>query len=258
MIISPINLTYNQNNRTNFKSTTSTVYDHVQGKCYSRYTKFLREDLEWKKFIDFIQSKYANIPKVNIINYASSDGSEPWSLGMLIMEYIKNPERLLPIKAFDFDEKNIIESKRGICQINSGDIVRLNQLIPNWNYKYMEPFRTTEYSSNKGVKLYEHFQDKVTFTKKDITTDFEEKLPPNTILLCRNMWPYLESWQQKLLICKLQNTLDETSLLVIGNLERDYGITPLLVKAGFRETDVRGVFYNPTPLNQRSDRFVAQ
>ena len=258
MIISPINFAYNYNDKTTFKSTASTVYNKVSGKTYSRYTKFFREDLNWERFIKFINKKYANVPKVNIINYASSDGSEPWSLGMLIMEYIKNPERMLPIKAFDFDDKNIIESRQGICQINSGDIVRLNRLIPSWNYKYMKPFRTNDYGSNKGVKLYEHFQDKVTFTKKDITTDFEEKLPPNTIILCRNMWPYLESWQQKLLIYKLQNTLDETGLLVIGDLERNYGITSRLAEAGFVETDVDGVFYNPKPLNQRSDQFAAQ
>ena len=242
MLITPINFAYNYNNKTSFKSTATTVYDKVNNKTYSRYTKFLREDLDWEKFIKFIDKKYANAPKVNIINYASSDGSEPWSLGMLIMEHVDRPERMLPIKAFDFDDKNIIESKQGICQINSGDIVRLNRLIPNWNYKYMEPFRTTKYSSNKGVKLYEIFRDKVTFTQKDINTDFEKKLPPNTIVLCRNMWPYLESWQQKLLAYKLYDALDETGLLVIGDLERTYGVLTLLVNAGFKETDVDGVF----------------
>ena len=65
----------------------------------------------------------------------------------------------------------------------------------------------------------------------------------NTVLLCRNFWPYLDAFKREKLAQKLEDKFDESSIVVIGDYdEEDCKVSKLLMEHKFLPTAVRNVF----------------
>lgn len=65
----------------------------------------------------------------------------------------------------------------------------------------------------------------------------------NTVLLCRNFWPYLDAFKREKLAQKLEDKFDESSIVVIGNYdEEDCKESKLLMEYKFLPTAVRNFF----------------
>ena len=242
MNISPVSLQTNSQVRPSFHSTDRIIMGKATNKAYSNYTEFLREDLDWKKFIELVKGKYKHSKKVSIINYACSDGSEPMSLAMMIKEYVPNSERFFPIKAYDFDSVIIKQAQEGPTWLFEDDFRRLDKLLPNWRNKYLDYNNGYCYLVNRRDNL----KNDVIFEQKNILNDFNNGILSDTIVLARNCWAYLENFEQKIVAYKLADALDDSCLLVIGALEKTYGIDKLLEKNGFRKTEVEYVYLPPT------------
>lgn len=86
-----------------------------------------REDVDWKKFVHFIDKKYKNQDKVKINCFACSDGSEPYSLAIhLINELgIQKAKKFLPIEASDISEPVINEAKTGKILLHKKTLILL-------------------------------------------------------------------------------------------------------------------------------------
>ena len=242
MNISPISSHTKSQTRPNFRSTDRIIMKKNAGKAYSNYTEFLREDLNWKKFVELIKGKYKHVKKVSIINHACSDGSEPMSLAMMIKEYIPNSEKFFPIKAYDFDPYIIKQANENPTWLIESDFERLNKHLPNWQDKYLKYNNGYCYLVNRREDLNKD----IIFEQKNMLNDFNDGIISNTIVLARNCWAYLEDFEQKIMAYKLADTLDDSCLLVIGALEKTYGIDKLLEKNGFRKTEVEYVYLPPT------------
>lgn len=242
MQIMPISFYINNKQTPSFKSTDRIVTGKFATKTYSNYTEFLRDDLNWKNFINLVKSKYKNVSKISIINHACSDGSEPMSLAMMIREYIPNPERFFPVKAYDYDSIMVNKAEKGPTWLIEEDFARLDKLLPKWQNKYLKYNNGYKYLVNRR----ENLQKDIKFKQKNILDDFGDGIISNTIVLARNCWAYLEGFEQKILTYKLANALDDSCLLVIGALEKTYGIDKLLEQNGFRKTNVEYVYTPPT------------
>ena len=94
---------------------------------YYNATFFYRNDLSlsdidgsWNDFRRVITEEFKEAPKVNVYNFACSDGSETYSLVMSLLEGLDKSEadKYFPIKAFDLDPIILDEAKSGEIPCN--------------------------------------------------------------------------------------------------------------------------------------------
>ena len=75
-------------------------FGHKEGKILvSNSTNFFRNDLPWNTLGKTLDELYPKGEKVNVFNFACSDGSEPYSLAICLMEQLgeDGAKRFFPI-----------------------------------------------------------------------------------------------------------------------------------------------------------------
>ena len=192
--VSTPTITYIAPNRmkmTAFKSSFRSVYNDNLTLKYNTNTCFFRKDLRWKEFVDYIEKKYQNINKVNIVDYACSTGEEPSSLAMLLdMKLGEKAEKFFPISAYDIEEENIKDAKRGLFKINPGE---MELVTTNMGDKYKD-YCTEIIKSDGSVGWFSskpNLDSMVEYKQSDIIKDFRKIPRDNTIFICKNFFPYL-------------------------------------------------------------------
>ena len=149
--------------RQNFKSTQRTtymnkdknivispVYDNFAtlansrvsgtGIMVSNFTTFVRGDLTWKTIGTKLKNEFPN-GKVNVYDFACSDGSEVYSLIIALKEQLgeKEAQRFFPIHASDVDSQIVRMAKSGKIHANRNDIAKLVRLVKDGNLeKYFD------------------------------------------------------------------------------------------------------------------------
>ena len=137
MIINAIN--YNMN--TNFTSWQRTVYKepakNVVSKeiLYRNDTSFFREDLIWDFLVKFLKDKYSDVSKVNVYDYACSNGSETYSIIMKLLTDLdkQEAEKFFPINAKDIDLLAVSNAKDKSVPISWGEKSRI-EYFTNKNF----------------------------------------------------------------------------------------------------------------------------
>lgn len=224
-----------------FHGNSRTIYKE-QGKiAYRTTTSFFREDMNWDKFVSFLIDKYKNVPKVNIIAHACSNGAEPYSLAIKLMERNCDPQKFFPILARDINPENIIAAKSGIIGIKNYELYKINAETKNNIGKYFKISKRFFTVDDIALKPKPNLKDKVEFIQADILKDIENVPKSNTVILCRNFWPYLAESKREFLAHKLSK-LDKSSLVVFGSFDSSSDVYGLLSDAGFKETKVEYVF----------------
>ena len=222
---------------TSFKSSFRSVYNDNFSLKYNTNTCFFRSDLKWNNFVDYIYQKYKNVNKVNVIDYACSTGEEPVSLSMMMdLKLGNDAEKFYPIKAYDIDEDNIIKAKNGVFDVTKDELTLLRNNIGNEHKKYFICHIDSDEQLGK-FRLKEEYKKNFIFNQSDIIKDFNKIPSKNTILLCRNIFPYLQIGESKKLIKQISKILDLSSVIVLGKFDIDYGIEKLFEKEGFIHTE---------------------
>lgn len=224
----PYNITCKANNRW--------IYNSYGKELYKTTTYFFREDLDWKNLINYLCEKYKNVPKVNFINHACSNGMEPFSfLASFIMyapEYVK---KFTPIIAKDINPENILMAKKGECGASSDDFMRIHRLTYG---RYKDFFNLKRDCCSDGLfTMYpkEVLTDKVIFEEGDIFKDIDSLPKDNTFLSCRNFWAYLPDEKREELAYKLSQQLNPSSTVLIGYHDLSEGNADILLKSnGFK------------------------
>lgn len=214
---------------------------------YENTTSFFRYDLNfahnsefkstgnWVGFRKTISDYFKNVSKVNVYDFASSDGSEAYSLITSLIEELgeKGAEKFFPILAYDIDSTMVEQAKAGKIPCNTDDIQRFNANITHLQKDKYFAFRkeqqgTLPYSfiAKKSLK------QKVKFNLADIQSSIRNIEPSNSLVLCRNFWPYLSKEDRNNTILELSKKLDESSLVVIGCFD-DSSVTAQFRKCGF-------------------------
>ena len=248
----------------NFKSNDRRIRANLEGKTvvqkdtfdyvspeygrlvYSNYTNFFRPDLNrshsnnyytkgtWAEFCQTMEDEYKNAPKVNVYDFACSDGSEAYSLIISLYEKLgeEHAQKYLPIVAYDIDETMVEIAKSGQIPLCSDDIQRFKNNVSNC---YESSLFGVEFNDEKQIfSASDELKKQVQFNKADIKDVVETIEPSNSIVLCRNFWKYMSKTDMYETIWKLASQLDETSLLVIGDFDRFHVWTPLMA-CGFEE-----------------------
>lgn len=199
---------------------------------YENTTSFFRYDLNkaykkgvtlkfpyinsWDGFRKTIVEHFKNAPKVNIYDFASSDGSEAYSLILSLIDELgeKASDKFFPIQAFDIDSSVVQTAKKGEIPCNIDDIGRFDKNL--YNLSQNEYFDFSQSDKELVFVANDSLKKKVQFQESDILSEIDKIEPSNSLVLCRNFWPYLDKDYRNKAFEKLCEKLDETSLIVVG------------------------------------------
>lgn len=218
--------------RLSFKSNERQIFDNA-GKIINRnVTYFFRSDLDWEEFAKYLKRKYLNTPKVNIYDYACSDGSEAYSLALSILAKGTPSEndKFFPIIAKDIDPYIIKKAQSGSCDIYDSDLYAINYYTKNkFNY-FFQATAPKNKSCDLGIIPKEPLQNRIVFEQANIIKDLKNIPGKNNVILCRNFWPYLNETQQMILAEDLYQKSKNNGLIVIGDFDERNGIANLLTE----------------------------
>ena len=219
--------------------------------AYRNHTELLRNDLAWNSFMDYVDKKYGDAKEVNVVNHACSAGYESWSLLMMLMKTQgENYKKFMPIKARDIDKNAVEFAKKGnlgICgdeyidaQILCGKILKDNfQITRRPRGNGIDVRNEYLMTCNSDLKKNIEFKQSNIFDDKDLISK------DNTILFCRNFWPYLEGKKASELAFFLAQNMKPSSTLVIGEYDYTYVVDKLLERTGFKKTNIEYVYEAP-------------
>lgn len=205
--------------------TSSRFYKAANGDEIGTNSWLFRDDVDWKRLAKYEKNHFNNKNRVNIIQFASSDGSEAYTQIISLLENYpnKNSEKFFPIKAYDIDEEIVNAARSGLLNTNMVD--RINLQINSDDYsKYFT--NTNEIlnikndlnlQSKKTLKATNLLKNRVHFERADMYNILAE-LNDNsdTILLCRNILGYFEDNKVEKFIKIVANKLKQGSLFIIG------------------------------------------
>ena len=168
---------------------------------HSNNTMFFRDDFSWKSTPHILKSYFPD-GRVNIYNFACSDGSEPYCLAMTLISELglEEAQRFFPIYASDKDPKMIELAKSGKLRItpreddmlesflhNSPNKDDVSDLLIESDIKYTNNGIVHEYTISETLK------NAVQFKCEDITDGLSNMEDGQKFVMARNMWPYLSA-----------------------------------------------------------------
>ena len=225
-------------NNLNFKSFRHEILNK-SGRVINRGdTCLFRCDLDFDYLINYLEFKYCDTPKVNIIAHACSDGEEVYSLISKMIDSLgeKASKKYLPIEAKDIVKDHIDIAKKGRYTIESYERGAIS-------YYLGDKFNDYFYYINKNrVKISPLLKKNVNFNKGNILEDCKTIDFDNTVLLARNFWHYLDKNNIYKLAHTLSQRMNKSSALVIGDYDKEYNIDKILRNYDFYETQVKNVF----------------
>ena len=221
---------------------TDRYYKTEAGKEIGNNTWLFREDISWHNLAQLEISHFQHKDKVNIIQFAASDGSEGYTQIMSLLENAKRKEvnKFFPIQAFDINEFIINRAKSGKICLGEKDIqhLRTNSInIPtyfermpftfNLSDRELETLRNHPYKiigTRNEFKVSDILTSRISFKQGDMFEILPKiKDDSNTIILCRNILGYF--FEEPNIINNFVETISKVlkkgSLFVIGKLDTE-------------------------------------
>lgn len=232
------------NNNVNFSSNERNVRGENK-QIISNYTKFFRDDLTWNEFADFLIDKYKHQKKVNVYCYACSDGTEPFSLAIMLISKLGNEgaKKFFPIIAVDKDDTFLNEARQGRVKVSLRDLSYMEMYLGKSASKYIKTDDRYVKIDDEDDDLYcqgkvvEKVRDAVVFKQGDILEDIGNFEPDNSIIMFRNAWPYLDYQGEKELAQQLKEKLGKNSICVLGEYDAVSDAHKELREAGLKESN---------------------
>lgn len=189
----------------------------------SNQTSFFRDDInDWLVYAKRIDEAFKGADKVNVYDFGCSDGSEPYTLAISLIEALgeEGAEKYFPIKAMDKDPFIIYSAKKGEICCTKKDFERINQ---NTGYKFDKYFEILHNKQNgdKIISPKEILRSKVEFSRKNATEGLSEVEPENSLVLTRNFLPYLSEDELKEAVIQMRK-LKDSSRILIGDFDHEY------------------------------------
>lgn len=218
--------------QTCFKSNERAVKNSEGDILYKTTTYFFRNDTDWDNLIEFLCNKYKNTEKINVYSYGCSNGMEPYSFLLNLLSFRpKMLEKCTPVIAKDIDMKNIEMAKQGDYEIDSHDLFTLDYQTCG---KYKKYFDCQERYNVSGPDIIltakNNIKEHINFEQGDIFEDIKKLPNKNTVIFCKNFWPYLTPEKRELLAKNLSEQFDKTCTIIIGDFDKYYSDAEKLFK----------------------------
>ncbi len=214
------------NYKNNFAfGTTGRYYKNSNGDEFGTNSWLFREDLDWKQLAEYENKNFRNKTKVNIVQFASSDGSEAYTKIISLLENLpeNDTEKFFPIKAYDIDEEVVNAARSGFINTCLSDRIKLQMNSDNYE-KYFTPSNKTldikddiKLQRPKTFKAGDILTKRVSFERADmynILSSLNDR--SDTILMCRNVLGYFENEKVEKFVKIVSNKLKQGSLFIIG------------------------------------------
>lgn len=210
-------------------------------KVFNRHaTCMFREDINWKSFASYLSKRFSNCNKVNTYVYACSDGSEPYTLSMTLKYKLGDTaQKFYPIHAKDIDEKMIAsnvywQNDRHSYPMETERSIR-NLFVKNFGSDNSN-FALFSFEKDKNTKMQiedmkvrkicdepgflDNTLKSVEFSCANIIEDVDNiDTSAPCLVMCRNMWPYVEPKEYFKFAKRLYNKLPKGSVVVIGSYD---------------------------------------
>jgi len=226
------------------------VLDITGDKVLNRHTScYFRNDLNWLELGNYLKEKFNNKDKVNTYIWGCSSGYEAYSLSMLLDKvFNKDKTKFFPIEAMDISFDIIAEAlsrQESNVLVNNTDYFRIKdglKLSPYEVWKYIEFCDDEEFS-----KLEPEIVKSVNFSCSNIVDDLDKIKNDNpSIVMCRNMWPYINPERYNECAKKMYENLKKGSVVIIGDfdlegepyIEGSDTIQNYLIKSGLKPKNV--------------------
>ena len=240
------NQSLNNNKSPNFKSN-GRAYFTPDGLTMGCISWMFRNDIDWKRLAKYEHTHFIDKPKVNVVIYAASDGSEAYTKAISLIEALspKEANKFFPIICYDLDDNIVQAANSGL--INTGTVDRMNLQMNCENYEdYF--FETTDslkiandivmpIKNKRTLKAKNTLTEKIRFRQGDMFKKILElEDNSNTVLMCRNVLGYFENYEIENFVRIVSNKLKQGSLFIIGDHDtRISNIQNSLDKYGFEE-----------------------
>ena len=188
---------YNNSKSVSFGTISRGVYENDKLK-YRNDTRLFRQDLNWRIYTDYLAKKKPQ----RIYCYACSDGSEPYSVAISLIKKLgyEKAKPFFPIIAKDIDPHMIDRAQNGIVKMELQEFNKLNDDIQD-NHEYFNILTPIITEGDKiTCKVSDELAKCVEFQKGDLTKDISQLDLDNTVLMFRNVWPYLKDGEREYLL----------------------------------------------------------
>jgi len=227
----------------NYTETTDVFNPSV--KQTKNATFFFRNDLDWNKFCKIILKNHKPEEKLNIVCVPCSDGSEPTSLLLKLMQFEdfrNNVSNFDCIKAYDIDEKQLDIAKSGKIPLFNDNLFASDVLSLALNAG--KDFGKTYNVKDGYLELADNLKDKIKYENKDII-DVVKDLPKDekVVLLARNIFPYIDNYMQVPRMFEALSQLKSGSILAIGDYDKKLpDFENAILKLGYKKSSTENCF----------------
>lgn len=222
-------------------SSNNGFYRAENGNGIGTQTKMFRADLDWNQFTDFMVKHFKDKDKVQILQFASSDGSEAYTQIITLLENYndKNIDKFFSIEAYDIDKNMYEAANSGLLNMDDKDLRRFKNRSIDFN-KYFE------LKSDKEIDILNNtlensqtynaspvLTDKVNFHHGDMFDVMKNhKDNSNTVVLCRNILNYFTDREVDRFMSFAACNLKNGSLFVTGEIDEGR-VDEIIQRRGF-------------------------
>lgn len=197
----------------------------------------------WHDFADYLKENFSSLDDTDIHCFGCSNGKEAYSLAILLKECF--PGQNFKIKASDIREeqiqKNIKEQKEGVYLCNWDKFQTRASWYPHDKLhiieKYIEetdeskkhrycemfPYVDNPFYNEEGktsLRIKPEITDCVEFKTVNILESLDEiDSTKKSIIMCRNMWPYIDPKEYDKFAKKLYDKLAPGSIVIVGDFD---------------------------------------
>lgn len=215
----------------NFQSSSRVYFDDkldykswTMGQVWT-CTNILREDLEWENFAKIIQENFKDKEKVQCFSLGCSDGSEAYSLAIMLDDIGEDLNKY-SILAVDRDPEVINYANQRRINLEQSDLGELKKVLKNKKEYFINEDEAIDIPNEIYHKLYRSYEPidrikkTVTFEQNDVIRTIRKiKDEGNTVLMIRNIMPYIATKRHEEIFYTIKKILKQGSFLVLGDYD---------------------------------------
>lgn len=183
--------------------------EELHGAFLIKVSSFFRDKDAWKKLFDDVIKPLARGAKpgqeIRVWSAGCATGEEAYTLAMLFLEALKEPEVNLKVFATDIDDQALEMARQGLY-----DQAQVTEVPPPMRRRYFE-------QDGRSFRVRKELRKQVIFGKHDLLRD-----PPIAgldLLVCRNVLIYFNQDQKQTLMARLAYALKPGGFLFLGKSE---------------------------------------
>lgn len=173
-------------------------------------TSFFRHESSYALVEEYVQGfirERGDGASLDVWSVGCSTGEEPYSLGMLISEKIKEQKSAayFGITATDISLPTLSKARRGVYAAR-----KVERVDPLLREEYFAQLNEREY------QVVDSLRDRICFARLNVLDLARAPMQDMDIIFCQNMLIYFRRWRKKQIVTRLADRLAEGGLLVLG------------------------------------------